>query len=183
MCDPCFVSGSGKTAAFLLPVLSQIYADGPGDALQAAKSGGQVLVERKHTITEHILHYILTFSNKHGLFYHQDNGRYGRRKQYPLSLVLAPTRELALQIYDEARKVRSTRSTDPTDTITEHNIVYLNAHYASLSLSVCLCSYILVCLSLTCASLRGVRRCRYWPADQGIGERLSPAGGHTWTSG
>ncbi|XP_068602314.1 ATP-dependent RNA helicase DDX3X-like isoform X2 [Brachionichthys hirsutus] len=70
----CAQTGSGKTAAFLLPVLSQIYGDGPGDASQAAKGGGQ------------------------------DNGRYGRRKQYPLSLVLAPTRELALQIYDEARK-------------------------------------------------------------------------------
>ncbi|XP_078795847.1 DEAD-box helicase 3 X-linked a isoform X13 [Oryzias latipes] len=70
----CAQTGSGKTAAFLLPVLSQIYSDGPGDALQAAKNNGQ------------------------------DNGRYGRRKQYPLSLVLAPTRELALQIYDEARK-------------------------------------------------------------------------------
>uniref|UniRef100_A0A671TSY1 RNA helicase n=1 Tax=Sparus aurata TaxID=8175 RepID=A0A671TSY1_SPAAU len=55
----CAQTGSGKTAAFLLPVLSQIYTDGPGDALQ----------------------------------------------QYPLSLILAPTRELALQIYDEARKV------------------------------------------------------------------------------
>ncbi|KAM9710835.1 DEAD-box helicase 3 X-linked a isoform 6-T6 [Menidia menidia] len=71
----CAQTGSGKTAAFLLPVLSQIYTEGPGDALQAAKGSGQ------------------------------DNGRYGRRKQYPLSLVLAPTRELALQIYDEARKV------------------------------------------------------------------------------
>ncbi|XP_076011339.1 DEAD-box helicase 3 X-linked a isoform X3 [Genypterus blacodes] len=70
----CAQTGSGKTAAFLLPVLSQIYSDGPGDALQASKSNGQ------------------------------ENGRYGRRKQYPLSLVLAPTRELALQIYDEARK-------------------------------------------------------------------------------
>ncbi|CAN9498539.1 unnamed protein product [Ophioblennius macclurei] len=70
----CAQTGSGKTAAFLLPVLSQIYSDGPGAALQAAKNSGQ------------------------------DNGRYGRRKQYPLSLVLAPTRELALQIYDEARK-------------------------------------------------------------------------------
>ncbi|XP_058479434.1 DEAD-box helicase 3 X-linked a isoform X2 [Solea solea] len=70
----CAQTGSGKTAAFLLPVLSQIYTEGPGDALQAAKGGGQ------------------------------DNGRYGRRKQYPISLVLAPTRELALQIYDEARK-------------------------------------------------------------------------------
>ncbi|XP_037095489.1 DEAD-box helicase 3 X-linked a isoform X3 [Syngnathus acus] len=70
----CAQTGSGKTAAFLLPVLSQIYTLGPGDALQAAKNNGQ------------------------------DNGRYGRRKQYPISLVLAPTRELALQIYDEARK-------------------------------------------------------------------------------
>uniref|UniRef100_A0A674MTK1 RNA helicase n=1 Tax=Takifugu rubripes TaxID=31033 RepID=A0A674MTK1_TAKRU len=63
----CAQTGSGKTAAFLLPVLSQIYTEGPGDALQ-------------------------------------ENGRYGRRKQFPIALVLAPTRELALQIYDEARK-------------------------------------------------------------------------------
>ncbi|XP_019746546.1 ATP-dependent RNA helicase DDX3X-like isoform X4 [Hippocampus comes] len=70
----CAQTGSGKTAAFLLPVLSQIYAEGPGDALNAAKASGQ------------------------------ENGKYGRRKQYPISLVLAPTRELALQIYDEARK-------------------------------------------------------------------------------
>ncbi|XP_055086836.1 DEAD-box helicase 3 X-linked a isoform X3 [Periophthalmus magnuspinnatus] len=70
----CAQTGSGKTAAFLLPVLSQIYTDGPGEALQASKNSGQ------------------------------ENGRYGRRKQYPISLVLAPTRELASQIYDEARK-------------------------------------------------------------------------------
>lgn len=43
------VSGSGKTAAFLLPVLSQIYTDGPGEALNAAKASGQVK-ERKINI-------------------------------------------------------------------------------------------------------------------------------------
>ncbi|XP_021334405.1 DEAD-box helicase 3 X-linked a isoform X5 [Danio rerio] len=71
----CAQTGSGKTAAFLLPVLSQIYSEGPGEALQATKASTQ-----------------------------QENGKYVRRKQYPISLVLAPTRELALQIYDEARK-------------------------------------------------------------------------------
>uniref|UniRef100_A0A3Q3VY60 RNA helicase n=1 Tax=Mola mola TaxID=94237 RepID=A0A3Q3VY60_MOLML len=70
----CAQTGSGKTAAFLLPILSQLYTEGPGEALNAAKASGQ------------------------------ENGKYGRRKQYPMSLVLAPTRELALQIYDEARK-------------------------------------------------------------------------------
>ena len=33
------------------------------------------------------------------------NSARNNRKQYPLCLVLAPTRELASQIYDEARKV------------------------------------------------------------------------------
>ncbi|XP_035006515.1 putative ATP-dependent RNA helicase Pl10 isoform X6 [Hippoglossus stenolepis] len=70
----CAQTGSGKTAAFLLPILSQIYNEGPGETTNAAKASGQ------------------------------ENGKYGRRKQYPMSLVLAPTRELALQIYDEARK-------------------------------------------------------------------------------
>ncbi|XP_067116946.1 DEAD-box helicase 3 X-linked b isoform X1 [Osmerus mordax] len=71
----CAQTGSGKTAAFLLPMLSQIYTEGPGEALAAAKASGQ------------------------------ENGKYGRRKQFPIALVLAPTRELALQIYEEARKV------------------------------------------------------------------------------
>lgn len=39
--------GSGKTAAFLLPILSQIYTDGPGEALNAAKASGQVRKENE----------------------------------------------------------------------------------------------------------------------------------------
>uniref|UniRef100_A0A286XSN6 RNA helicase n=1 Tax=Cavia porcellus TaxID=10141 RepID=A0A286XSN6_CAVPO len=66
----CAQTGSGKTAAFLLPISSQIYSDGPGEALRAMK----------------------------------ENGRYGRCKQYPISLMLVPTRELAVQTYKEARK-------------------------------------------------------------------------------
>ncbi|XP_038208782.1 putative ATP-dependent RNA helicase Pl10 isoform X2 [Zerene cesonia] len=60
----CAQTGSGKTAAFLVPILNQMYEAGP---------------------VKHM-------------------GTFQRRKQYPLGLVLAPTRELATQIYDEARK-------------------------------------------------------------------------------
>ena len=64
-----FFLGSGKTAAFLVPILNRIYEIGPGEAAN------------------------------------QQGRQYGRRKMFPLALVLAPTRELASQIYDEARKV------------------------------------------------------------------------------
>jgi ATP-dependent RNA helicase DDX3X len=62
-----FCLGSGKTAAFLLPILHMIFEEGP-------------------------------VRNP------QSNNR-TNRKQFPLCLILAPTRELASQIYDEARKV------------------------------------------------------------------------------
>ncbi|KAJ3089779.1 DEAD-box ATP-dependent RNA helicase, partial [Physocladia obscura] len=63
----CAQTGSGKTAAFLLPILSQNFKDGPPAA--------------------------------------SNNAPYGRgRTVQPISLILAPTRELALQIYEEARK-------------------------------------------------------------------------------
>lgn len=61
----CAQTGSGKTAAFLVPILNLIFQGG------------------------HVQNY--TLINK-------------RKKLLPTSLVLAPTRELALQIYDEARK-------------------------------------------------------------------------------
>jgi len=64
----CAQTGSGKTAAFLFPVINRILFDGPAQP----PTGGS-----------------------HG---------FGRRKAYPTCLVLAPTRELATQIYDEARK-------------------------------------------------------------------------------
>ncbi|KAJ3297868.1 DEAD-box ATP-dependent RNA helicase [Borealophlyctis nickersoniae] len=64
----CAQTGSGKTAAFLLPILSQNFKDGP-PAPQAQQ------------------------------------GRFQRgRKISPSSLILAPTRELAIQIYEESRK-------------------------------------------------------------------------------
>lgn len=62
----CAQTGSGKTAAFLVPILNQIYENGPVHCA--------------------------------------DQGKPGRRKQYPLALILSPTRELATQIYDESRK-------------------------------------------------------------------------------
>ncbi|XP_052826890.1 ATP-dependent RNA helicase DDX3X [Octopus bimaculoides] len=61
----CAQTGSGKTAAFLVPILNALYEQGPID---------------------------------------MPSRTYGRRKQYPLALVLAPTRELVSQIYDESRK-------------------------------------------------------------------------------
>nr|CAI5839409.1 unnamed protein product [Callosobruchus analis] len=60
----CAQTGSGKTAAFLVPILNQMFEGGPPN-IQHGRS---------------------------------------RRKQYPLGLVLAPTRELATQIYDESKK-------------------------------------------------------------------------------
>ena len=64
----CAQTGSGKTAAFLVPILNRIYESGPAQGGAGSAQG------------------------------------FPRRKQYPLALVLAPTRELATQIFDEARK-------------------------------------------------------------------------------
>ncbi|XP_064456706.1 ATP-dependent RNA helicase DDX3X-like isoform X2 [Ornithodoros turicata] len=64
----CAQTGSGKTAAFLVPILNQIFEDGAPKNVPAPT-------------------------------------RYSSRpKQYPLALILSPTRELACQIYDEACK-------------------------------------------------------------------------------
>jgi PL10A len=63
----CAQTGSGKTAAFLAPILNQMFVNGPPKNIPPPRPGGKV-------------------------------------KQYPLALVLAPTRELALQIFDEACK-------------------------------------------------------------------------------
>jgi ATP-dependent RNA helicase DDX3X len=68
--------GSGKTAAFLFPILSSLLTAGQSPL---ARDGGGF------------------------------GGR--RRKAFPEALILAPTRELAVQIFDEARKVRVPLST------------------------------------------------------------------------
>lgn len=120
---------------------------------------------------------IIIVAKQHCFSHTQDSGRYGRRKQYPLSLVLAPTRELALQIYDEARKVSNSILRQSTNVVPPPNFKHATQSLCLLSLNR------VVCLSLPPASLRGVWRRWHWPADQGAGKRLSPAGGHTWTPG
>lgn len=67
----CAQTGSGKTAAFLVPMLNQMYLHGISPPPQTGGSNYQASFRRKH---------------------------------YPLGLVLAPTRELATQIYEEAKK-------------------------------------------------------------------------------
>lgn len=62
----CAQTGSGKTAAFLVPILNQMYEG--------------------------------------GLSQPPPTNNHRRAKQYPLGLVLAPTRELATQIFEEAKK-------------------------------------------------------------------------------
>ena len=63
----CAQTGSGKTAAFLVPILDQVFENGLPPDMPPNRPGS-------------------------------------RMKQYPLGLVLAPTRELALQIYEESQK-------------------------------------------------------------------------------
>jgi len=63
----CAQTGSGKTGAFLFPILSQCFVNGPPKTpMENDYKKNQVI--------------------------------------YPVALILAPTRELAIQIYDEAKK-------------------------------------------------------------------------------
>ncbi|VDO97844.1 unnamed protein product [Soboliphyme baturini] len=64
----CAQTGSGKTAAFLLPIINHILCGGPE------------MLRRVQTIPN------------------------GRRRHFPAALILAPTRELTLQIFNESRK-------------------------------------------------------------------------------
>jgi len=72
----CAQTGSGKTAAFLFPILSKLLHDGPPTTPFSLDSR--------------------------------------RRKAYPSCLILAPTRELASQIHDEARKFTYRTGVIPT---------------------------------------------------------------------
>lgn len=69
------LTGSGKTAAFLIPILSQLFGKARELAAPRPKS---------------------TFEAR-------------RYKAQPLVLILAPTRELCSQIFDECRRVSKSR--------------------------------------------------------------------------
>ncbi|GMT32612.1 hypothetical protein PFISCL1PPCAC_23909, partial [Pristionchus fissidentatus] len=64
----CAQTGSGKTAAFLVPLINNILQAGPDS------------------------------------IFRPETNYSGRKKQFPSALVLSPTRELCMQIYNEARK-------------------------------------------------------------------------------
>ena len=90
----CAQTGSGKTAAFLLPVLSSIFNNGPPPPPPDVRT----------CLTLRSKCYAYIPPLPHPFPYFQPRYAGGRRKQYPLCLILAPTRELASQIYDEGRK-------------------------------------------------------------------------------
>ncbi|KAL3312371.1 ATP-dependent RNA helicase ddx3x [Cichlidogyrus casuarinus] len=60
----CAQTGSGKTAAFLIPILNSMYKEGAGESLRRSTP----------------------------------------RCKFPVALIMAPTRELAIQIYEEGKK-------------------------------------------------------------------------------
>jgi hypothetical protein len=117
-----FRLGSGKTAAFLLPILHMIFQEGP-----------------------------------------VRNPQRNNRKQYPLCLVLAPTRELASQIYDETRKVScALLIVDRSCILFEWTSLF--AVFISIDGSFVCCLW----------------WCRYWLSDTWFGERHTCLSSYTW---
>lgn len=78
----CAQTGSGKTAAFLLPIIQHIIAGG-SDIIKPVSN------TKSYSAIFHLFQ--PSFNN-------------GRRTYYPCALVLSPTRELAIQIHKEASK-------------------------------------------------------------------------------
>lgn len=70
----CAQTGSGKTGGFLFPVIAEMLKHGPTDTSTLDSNSSS------------------------------GRSNYRRKRSYPCALIVAPTRELASQIYNEARK-------------------------------------------------------------------------------
>ncbi|KAI8097711.1 ATP-dependent RNA helicase ded-1 [Halteromyces radiatus] len=73
----CAQTGSGKTGGFLFPILSEMYSKGPSSKQDASKDNNEESENKRVMATP---------------------------AGYPTVLILAPTRELVSQIYEEANK-------------------------------------------------------------------------------
>uniref|UniRef100_A0AC34QD42 RNA helicase n=1 Tax=Panagrolaimus sp. JU765 TaxID=591449 RepID=A0AC34QD42_9BILA len=106
----CAQTGSGKTAAFLVPVINQILKGGPGskysiptlnskrDLMSCAQTGSGKTAAFLVPVINQIL------KGGPGSVRKAEVRPSGRTCQFPLALIISPTRELSLQIYNESRK-------------------------------------------------------------------------------
>ncbi len=101
----CSQTGSGKTAAFLLPIINKMLKEGPPDndtGSNTNNNGNSGQIYNTNTSYGGLNSYGGGYGNNYG--YNHSNHNQGSSAK-PIALVLIPTRELADQIFKEARKI------------------------------------------------------------------------------